>query len=110
MSSESSTTGAMTASSTSASGGWSLRMSISSRTCIGTVSFAGWSGRSQLAQPVLRPLEQEEADVLAPVEVVGDALVVVEVHVGEIDARAGDHRQRPLGRVGHARERVDRGD
>src|SRR5215207_367210 len=98
MSSESSTTGAMTASSTSASGGWSLRMSISSRTCIGAVSFAGWSGRSrsQLAQPVLRPLQEEQADVLAPVQVVGHRLVVVEVDVGEVDARAGDHRQGSL--------------
>ena len=48
--------------------------------------------------------------MLAPLQVGGHGVVVVEVHVGQVDARAGDHRQRPLRGVGDARERVDRRD
>ena len=76
MSSESSSTGAMTASSTSAS----RRLVAEDVDQLADVhrdapSLAGGRGvvDSQVAEPVLGPLEQEQADVLAPLEVGGDA-------------------------------------
>src|SRR5688572_27526643 len=99
MSSESSSTGATTASSTSRSPGWSLRMSISSRTSM--------AGVLQVAEPVLGLIQEEQADALATLEIVGHAAVVVEVDVGQIDARAGHQAERTLGGVGDVGERVD---
>src|SRR3954465_2445291 len=109
MSSESSSTGAMTASSTSRSPGWSLRMSISSRTSMGCpVCWRAFGRRSEVvAEPFLGLVEQEQADDLAALEVAGDAVVVVEVHIAEVDARAGHEGERALRGVGDAGERVD---
>src|SRR5947208_356641 len=118
MSSLSSSTGAMIASSTSASGGWSLSMSISSLTRMAHLSWSvvraldrssiGRRTVSILAEPRTGPVEEEQADVLAAHERGAERLLVPEVHGGELDGDPRHDRQAALGRVGDAGEGVDR--
>src|SRR5687767_3176714 len=120
MSSCASSTGATTASSTSASGGWSRSISRSSLTrMVGALpvwsrvwwpvgSFAApvprAPGRSVLVLEPRRPLlEQVEAHVAATHERVAERLLVTRVDVGELDRDPRDHRQAALGSIGDAR-------
>src|SRR3954453_1540987 len=104
MSSLSSSTGATMAISTSASGGWSLSMSISSLTRMA----ANGSKPLVLVEPRIRPLQEEQADVLALDQRGAERLLVAAVHRGELDGDARDDRQAALWCVGDAGERVDR--
>src|SRR5215207_10516056 len=114
MSSCASSTGATTASSTSASGGWSRSISRSSLTRM-IVALPVWSWVApvprcrwlSILQPCRSLVEQVQADVAAADERVAERLFVARVHVRELDGDAGDHREAALRRVGDARERVD---